>query len=107
MPRGCRMGVCKDTKEDCVGWKKSDSVQCGPCCLLAEIAGVGYLPKQIQTVPRAELVGDVPDRDRCELTVQQCHQSGGLCLAAPQPSFTQQYKSCNLGKAQVFASVTI
>lgn len=58
-------------------------MQRGPYCLFAEIAG--EIAKQIQTVPQAELLGEVPDRDRYELTAQWCHQSGGLCSAAPWP----------------------
>lgn len=48
MPHGCRMGV---QKKYCVGWKKSDSVQCGLCHLLAKITGVSYLQSESKLFP--------------------------------------------------------
>lgn len=45
MPHGYRAReVCEGTEEDCAEWKKSDSVQCDPCHLVAEIFGVSCLP---------------------------------------------------------------
>lgn len=82
LPQGCRPGECKATAEDCEGWRKDLSAVRS---LLARITGVSNLPKRIQTVPWAELVGEVPDKDRCEQTVQQHPQSGACAQLLPGP----------------------